>query len=241
MTDGEVREPPRSPLGLWASFGVTAAAIVITLAGGLAAAWLSNLESETARATGMGIALAAPYALTIVALWAIVAATGQSPAALLGLRPVPFRRVLALGVWVAVGARVLAAAWGVLLEVLGIELAGADIDPTALLPKGPIGIVFTVTVACVLAPVAEEMVFRGVLFPALARRWGAGFGTAVSAGLFAAIHVYPFAIPPIFVLAIVLARLYVRSGSLWVPIAAHALFNGIGIGAVYLLRGAGAL
>jgi hypothetical protein len=145
------------------------------------------------------------------------------------------------GLTLALGARLLVGVYGALLEVLGVWLPGSDIDPTRLLPMTPLGIALTVLLACVAAPVVEEIVFRGVLLSALRDRWGSAAGIGVSSAVFALVHVVPFAVPPIFVLAIALGRLFVRTRSLWVPIAAHALFNGIGVAALYGARAAGLL
>jgi len=80
-------------------------------------------------------------------------------------------------------------------------------------------------VAIVLAPVAEESLFRGVLYPAIKQ---AGYprlalwGTSL---IFAVIHVNVATLLPLFVLAVVLAVLYEKTGNLLAPILAHGLFN----------------
>ena len=80
-------------------------------------------------------------------------------------------------------------------------------------------------VAVVLAPVAEELLFRGILYPAVKR---AGFprlafwGTSM---LFALIHMNLVTFVPLFLFALVLTLLYERTGNLLAPVTAHALFN----------------
>jgi len=79
--------------------------------------------------------------------------------------------------------------------------------------------------AVVLAPVAEEFIFRGMLFP-FVKQLGfpqlAWFGVS---GLFALIHLDAAIFIPLFFLALTLTWLYERTGNLLAPIAAHALFN----------------
>lgn len=79
--------------------------------------------------------------------------------------------------------------------------------------------------AVVLAPVAEEFIFRGVLFSFVKQlgspRW-AFFGISA---LFAEIHFDAGTLVPLFVLALVLTWLYEKTGNLLAPIAAHSLFN----------------
>lgn len=79
----------------------------------------------------------------------------------------------------------------------------------------------------VIGPVAEELVFRGVAYPALRRRLGVGWGLAVSAALFSAAHADPIAFGPIFVLGCVLGWLYEQTGSLIPSMAVHVLHNGV--------------
>jgi len=83
--------------------------------------------------------------------------------------------------------------------------------------------------AVVLAPVAEEFIFRGMLFPFI-KHLGfprlAWFGVS---GLFALIHMDAATFLPLFVLALALTWLYDLTGSLLAPIAAHALFNAVNL------------
>jgi membrane protease YdiL (CAAX protease family) len=79
--------------------------------------------------------------------------------------------------------------------------------------------------AVVLAPVAEEFVFRGMLFP-FVKQLGfpklAWFGVSF---LFARIHLNAPTLVPLFVFALALTWLYDRTDNLLAPITAHALFN----------------
>ena len=79
--------------------------------------------------------------------------------------------------------------------------------------------------ACVLAPVSEEMVFRGFLYPALKRFSRPMVAATAVAGAFAVIHLSLGALLPLFVMALLLTLVYEWSGSLWVPILVHAGFN----------------
>ncbi len=90
-------------------------------------------------------------------------------------------------------------------------------------------------VAIGLAPVAEELLFRGLLYPAVK---AAGFprlalwGTAL---FFALIHFNLATFLPLLLLALVLTWLYEKTGNLLAPIAAHAAFNALQFAIFYLL------
>ena len=89
------------------------------------------------------------------------------------------------------------------------------------------------------APWIEEFIFRGLLFTRWARKFGLRTGVFASAAVFGALH---FTTSPFtaFLIGIALAVLYARTGSLWVPIAAHMTNNGFIYAATLLLgRGAG--
>ena len=93
----------------------------------------------------------------------------------------------------------------------------------------------TIFSAIILAPVIEELIFRGVLFRAIAQAssfWPAAFISGLAFGL---IHyAVPHTILPLFVFGVVLAYVYARSGSLTLVILIHAVFNAKTIASIML-------
>jgi membrane protease YdiL (CAAX protease family) len=90
--------------------------------------------------------------------------------------------------------------------------------------------------ALFLAPVVEELFFRGMLYPAIKQ---AGFPRLAVWGvslLFALVHFNLVSFVPLFVLAILLTLLYEHTDNLLAPIAAHALFNALNFGMLYLFE-----
>jgi len=79
--------------------------------------------------------------------------------------------------------------------------------------------------AVVIAPVAEEFIFRGVLYPFVKQLGYPGFAWIGVNFLFALIHMDAAALVPLFVLALALTWLYERTDNLLAPITAHSLFN----------------
>ena len=80
-------------------------------------------------------------------------------------------------------------------------------------------------VAVVLAPVGEEILFRGVLYTAMRQRGPRGLAMGTTAVLFALIHFYPVGFLPLIFLSVVQVVIYERTQSLLAPIFLHALFN----------------
>lgn len=88
--------------------------------------------------------------------------------------------------------------------------------------------------AVFLAPLAEELLFRGILYTWIKQRGHprlALWGTSV---LFGLIHVNLMALPSLCFLGLVFALLYERTQNLLAPITAHILFNAVNFAAVVL-------
>ena len=81
--------------------------------------------------------------------------------------------------------------------------------------------------AIVIAPISEELIFRGYIFGVLRRYAGRWWAMVISASVFAAIHAHVPSLAGLFVLAVALTLVYEGAGSLWAPVLMHALFNGV--------------
>jgi membrane protease YdiL (CAAX protease family) len=97
-------------------------------------------------------------------------------------------------------------------------------------------LVLATIVAVVVAPVSEEMLFRGFLQPALGRWTGRRLAMLLSAAFFAAAHMDLYAMPMLLVLGIALAYIYDRTRSLAAPVTLHMAFNGITLLSVFAFR-----
>ena len=87
----------------------------------------------------------------------------------------------------------------------------------------------------VFAPVCEELLFRGVLYPSLRDLGHRRMAIAASSLLFAAIHGSLALMLPLTVLAVVLVWLYEKTGSIIAPILMHAAFNAVNFAMVKLI------
>ena len=87
-----------------------------------------------------------------------------------------------------------------------------------------------------LAPLFEEIIFRGVLLPTLSRDCGTILGITISAFIFALAHLSLGEMPPLFVLGIGLGITRIASGSLLSSVIMHSLWNGLTFLNLFLLR-----
>jgi membrane protease YdiL (CAAX protease family) len=88
----------------------------------------------------------------------------------------------------------------------------------------------------VVAPVAEELLFRGILYPWIKRARGQQVALWTTAILFGVIHFNLPTLLPLVFLALVLVWIYEHTGNLLACIATHSLFNAANFVALYLLQ-----
>lgn len=79
----------------------------------------------------------------------------------------------------------------------------------------------------IIAPIGEELVFRGVILDGLRRRYRAATAVGLSAFLFAVMHANPWQIPPTFAIGLVFGWWRLRGGSIHPCILGHALHNAL--------------
>ena len=92
--------------------------------------------------------------------------------------------------------------------------------------------------AIIFAPLIEEIIFRGYLYPVIKRFSHPIFSCVITSLLFAVIHSNLEGLIPLFLLAIVLTIFYEISKSIWVPILMHACFNGVNTISILILTNA---
>lgn len=91
------------------------------------------------------------------------------------------------------------------------------------------GVLLLFLVVAVLAPIAEEVFFRGLLLRSLERRMGTNWAIVVSAAVFGAAHFEPLQFPALFAFGLVAAVLATRTGRLGPAIWAHVAFNSVAV------------
>jgi membrane protease YdiL (CAAX protease family) len=124
----------------------------------------------------------------------------------------------------------------VTLEQMGIETTvQSAVEALHHAGQGP-GLLAFVLITVVVAPLGEELLFRGVLYPAIKH---AGFPQAAWWGtslLFAAIHFNLPTFVPLLLLSLLLIWLYERTDNLLAPLTAHACFNAANL-VIFFLNG----
>ena len=124
------------------------------------------------------------------------------------------------------------------------EAGGTDLIPavTNLTPNSVAGFIAVLAFGAVAVPIAEEFLFRGVLFRWLRDGWGLYPGLVGSALVFAAVHILlgTSGALQIFLIGLALGYLYDITGSLWPSMVCHGVNNGISFVWIYLVMWSGA-
>lgn len=164
----------------------------------------------------------------VLAVWLLFARRGSKRRRPLGLRRAS--DALAVSVAAAIGG-LLIGVKGVLALIASehpglvpVQIASHQFGPPAPELFTGWGLSLTLLTAGVVAALAEELVYRGVVFGWLRQRFGILTAVAVSAVVFALVHP-PAAMPFAFAAGLLLAWLYHRSNSLWPGIALHGINN----------------
>jgi membrane protease YdiL (CAAX protease family) len=115
--------------------------------------------------------------------------------------------------------------WTFLVEQLGLPVAPQDVIAIFANTRSPLVIVAMLLVACVLAPIYEELLFRAGLYRFCRQKLGRGTALIISGVCFGALHGNWAGFLPLAALGMGLAVAYEATGSIRVPIIAHGLFN----------------
>ena len=91
--------------------------------------------------------------------------------------------------------------------------------------------VIVLILGAICVPIAEEILFRGVLFAALRRTSGAVSAVVISSLMFGLMHLPGWVTPAI--MGLMLSLLYHRTNSLWASITAHSVLNFAALGLAF--------
>ncbi len=175
------------------------------------------------------------YVVLVTGLVAFLKLRGLSPVELFGLR----RPFLGRGLLLGLGGLVLCYPLIFFAQFVSYEIAGKP-EPQLIVQflvgsEGWVDRASVIFVAVLVAPLAEEFLFRGYFYGVLRKWTGRWWGLAISTLVFAGVHGHLPSFAGLFILGLLLGLLYERSGSLWVPVTVHAVFNGASVGVAVFL------
>ena len=122
--------------------------------------------------------------------------------------------------------------------ILALFKLRVQTDIVPLISKLPSPVWFFIGGALV-APLVEEILFRGFIFGGLRGRYGFWKAAVISAVVFGAVHLQLTAFLPITLLGLIFAFLYERSQSIWPSILMHFLTNACSLSLAFYLSQVG--
>ena len=232
----------RGSLGLYDPLWALGGLLVI---GGLAAAvaiaaFGQASEAERLLAAMLGAQLGALVIVPAILIRAAVACEGGLRG--FGLRfdrPLPTLGAAVLAALVLIVLTIATIGLAVMISMLlGYERPDPIAHPTlqALLETRDVAVRAVLIIsAAVVAPITEELIFRGMVQTAILQsgllggRWRA---ILITSALFTVMHLSLAwqTLPGLFVLSVGLGYVYERTGRIWAPILIHAIFNSFQLG-----------
>ncbi len=120
---------------------------------------------------------------------------------------------------------VISLAWKFVVDQLNLPDVPQDVIAIFTSTRSPLVVIGMLLVACVLAPIYEEMIFRAGIYRFCRQKLGRGWAMLISGVCFGALHANWAGFVPLAMLGMGLALVYEATGSIRGPIIAHGLFN----------------
>jgi len=221
-----LRYQPRTPWSPLAALVALAVILVAALVGGVAGYVLTSIALPDHKDAPVAVAMLAMQVTGAALTMLAAAAFGGARWQLLALDRWP--RLATLAVTMA-GLLAIMIPYNIAIFHLAPQMFAADLAPVKKLIGSPAGPLFFAVIAFG-APASEELAFRGFLLPALAKS-GLGFAGAavVTSAMWTVLHAgYSVAgLLEVFLIGLYLSAALWRTGSLWVPLVCHGLYNAL--------------
>jgi membrane protease YdiL (CAAX protease family) len=153
----------------------------------------------------------------------------RAPWRTLGFRPFA-RQSLEIGCGLFVAAYLLIIVHNIILSMAGVVTQGEQVFQLFNLLENPLAFILA---GVLVAPLSEEIFFRGFLFSGFRQRFGWKKAALLSSVFFSLAHMELVTLIPTFILGYLLAYLFHRSNSLWPGVILHFLVNSFGFCMVY--------
>jgi uncharacterized protein len=220
------------PSGGWTPisvlWGILAAIGLLMIEALVVAAFDPELEG-----LGSKLAIQGLLAATLVAVGLAFSGFFSSP--LSALRELGLRRFAASALGIAAVAYIAYIVFAAVYAAL-VQPEQDDVTRDLGFDEGGFGAIAAGVLIVAVAPVSEEVFFRGFMYGGLRRKLPMWAAALISGAVFGLLHYTDpdsiGVVPQLAVLGVLLAWLYERTGSLWPPIVLHVINNGIALAIV---------
>ena len=206
-------------------------------------AWDTGLDENTDLVIKLTVGMLLGAGFIVFAVLAWVVGIWKLPLSSFGLRWAPFANLLPvvlIYVLFIIPLVLLGWLWTQVLRAGGVEpivQGPVKMFIDAIERGNPLEISLLVFSAVILAPLWEELIFRGLLYGYLKSRMSVFAALLVSSLIFSAYHLNEAALMPLLIVGIATGYVYERTRSLYFAIFFHALFNASRMVVLFILAG----
>ena len=100
--------------------------------------------------------------------------------------------------------------------------------------SGPIALGLVIISTVIIAPIAEELMFRGYVLDSIRKMHGERVAIVISSFIFGLVHIEPYTAGMAAIGGLIYGFVRVRTESLWPSIIGHMMWNGVALVLTYL-------
>lgn len=126
---------------------------------------------------------------------------------------------------------------GLPVQILKPDLPPQTYEEMLRSSQGAGQFIWLIVMGVILAPLSEEIFYRGMLYPLVRYSAGPIWGAILAGLIFGVVHWDLWRTIPLAAGGVILCFIYEKTGSIWVTTLAHGIWNGIMTLAVYLSMG----
>ena len=134
-------------------------------------------------------------------------------------------KYFSMGIYYWIACLVIIGLWGWMLEILKLDFLLPPNTAKEVLNLAFENIFITIILVSMIAPICEEVFFRGFLINGLERKFNLKICLLISSGIFSIFHIHIGSLFPTFILGICLGLLYIKSKSIYPSIFIHSIHN----------------
>lgn len=225
-------EPVEKPR--WGLLEIVAVYIGIMVAGMLFARYSESVKSCLAASgiadTTLALFTAAyvfQFIITILLVLLFTIVLNRARLRDLGVKHVGIREYIRYGLMGGVLLLIFIVALGIIINLLHPDINPQLFEEMLRTASGPGGLITLLIMGAVLAPISEELYYRGMIYPVFRGYVGPFWGAIIAGILFGLVHWDLWRTIPLAVGGVILCYIYEKSGSILVSALAHGVWNGI--------------
>lgn len=165
------------------------------------------------------------FAVYLLVILAVILGFHRGRLSDLGLKKPRFNKLLIYGLGGGFVIVFIIMAFSMVIEMLQPELAPQPFENILRTAKGPLENLLIITAGVILAPMVEELFYRGMVYPVFRSYFGVLGGCLFSGFLFGLAHWDLWRAVPLAVGGALLCWVYEKTDSIWVSMCAHGVWN----------------